>query len=343
MRTLRTLALAGLALAATAASAAAQDEVTEFYKGKTVKLIVGAAAGAAYDFVGRAIAPHYGRYIPGNPTVIVENVPGAAGIIMMNQLYNRAPRDGTAMGMPLSGIMHETRLKALSRDGSNVHFDLARMSFVGTPAQQPQGFVIWHRLPYQTFADIKGKALTFGTTAPGTDSNVLPNLTNQLLGTQIKVISGYKGVNDIFFAIENGELQGASVLLSSLLGKADWVRERKARMLVHFATERIAVMPGVPTAVELAETEDAKLMLRTYGAKYKVTYPIMLPPEVPAARIATLRRAFDALVKDPQFIADCKRVGVDVEPLSGEAIARIVAEIDAVPQPVIDRLRKLME
>ena len=317
--------------------------MAEFYKGKTVRLVVGAAAGAAYDFVGRAFAVHYGKYIPGNPNVIVENLPGAAGIIMLNQLYNRAPRDGTVMGMPLSGIVLEPRLKALSRDGTNVHFDVARMSFIGTPAQQPQSIVVWHGTPFKSLADLISTPATFGTTAPQTDSGVLPAMLNQLVGSKIKVVSGYKGVNDIFFAMEQGELQGASVLLSSLLGKADWMREGKARILFHFGTERLKNLPDVPTAIELAPSDEAKLMLRVYASKFKTTYPIMLPPDVPAARIEGLRRAFDATMKDPQFVIDAKKVGVDVDPLGGEAIVRLIAEIDAVPQPVIDRLRKLIE
>ena len=328
---------------AASSTAGGEQAMAEFYKGKTVRLVVGAAPGAAYDFVGRAFAAHFGRYIPGNPTLVVENMPGAAGIIMMNQLYNRAPRDGTVLGMPLSGIVLERRLKALSRDGSNVHFDVARMSYLGTPAQQPQSIVVWHGSPFKSLADLQSTAATFGTTAPGTDSFVLPTMTNQLLGTRIKVVSGYKAVNDIFFAMEQGELQGACVLLSSLLGKADWVRENKARILFHFGAERIASLPDIPTAIELAPSEDARLMLRIYGSKFRTTYPIMLPPDVPSARIAGLRAAFDATMKDARFIADAKKVGVDVDPLGGDAIERLSAEIDAMPQPVIDRLRKLIE
>ena len=330
-------------IAALATPAAAQDGMAEFYKGRTVRLVVGAAVGAAYDFVGRAFAAHFGRHIPGNPNIVVENQPGAAGIIMLNQLYNRAPRDGTVLGLALGGIVLEPRLKALSRDGSNVHFDVTRMSFLGTPAQQPQAFVVWHKSPFNSLADLRSIPATFGTTAPTTDSGILPALTNALLGTRIRVISGYKGITDVFFAIEQGELQGASVLLSSLLGKADWVKAGKARILFHFGTGRIASLAEIPTAIELADDEEAKTMLRVYGGKFKATYPVMLPPEVPPTRIAGLRAAFDATMTDPQFIADAKKIGVNVDPLGGEAIVRLMAEIDAVPQPLIDRLRRIID
>ena len=246
------------------APARAQDDAAEFYKGKTVRLIVGAAAGAAYDFVGRAIAPHFGRYIPGNPNVIVENIPGAAGIIMLNQLYNRSPRDGTAMGMPLSGIMLEKRLKALSRDGSNVHFDISRMSFIGTPAQQPQGFIVWHRTPYRTFADIKGAPLTFGTTSPGTDSNVLPMMSNQLHGTQIKVVSGYKGATDAMLAVERGEADGLCTSLNGIVStKPEWLNPAEANLILQIGLEPNPEMTRlkVPSAWSFVSPENRPFLV----------------------------------------------------------------------------------
>lgn len=185
-----------------------------FYKGKTVRLIVGGAAGAAYDFVGRALAAHMGRHIPGEPSMVVENMPGAASIVSMNYLYNRAPRDGTGMGMPLNGVVLEPRLKTLSRDGSNVHFDLSKMRFIGTPAQQPQVLWVWHETRFKSFGDLQAHPSNFGATAPGGDNYILPTMANQLLGTQMKLITGYKGVNDIFLAVEQGEVHGNTANLS---------------------------------------------------------------------------------------------------------------------------------
>ena len=315
----------------------------EFFRGKTVHLIVGAAAGAAYDFAGRAVAAHMGRHIPGNPNIVVENMPGAAGIPMMNHLYNRAARDGTVFGVPLNGIVLEPRLKALSREGGAVMFDLSKMSWIGTPAQQPQSIIVWKDAPFHSLKDLQTKEAIFGTTSSGTDSNVMPLLLNQLTGAKIKVVAGYKGVTDIFHAIEQGELQGASVLLSSFLGKPDWVRDRKARLLLHFGTDRIRGIEDVPTAIELTPDDEAKMMLRVYATKFKTTYPFVLPPGVPEDRVRALREGFDATMKDPAMIAEAKRFGIDIDPLGGDAIAQLMRDIDAVPQPVIDRLRKLIE
>jgi tripartite-type tricarboxylate transporter receptor subunit TctC len=321
--------------------AQAQDEAA-FFKGKTVRILVGGAAGAAYDFVGRALAAHMGRHIPGEPAVIVENMPGAASIVMMNHLYNRAARDGTAMGMPLNGIVLEPRLKSLSRDGTNVHFELAKMRFVGTPAQQPQVLWVWHQTPFNSIADLRAKPSNFGSTAPGGDNYILPTLSNALLGTQMKIIAGYKGVNDIFLAAEQGEVHGATVNFSSLLGKPDWMAAGKARILIQFGTERLANLKDVPTAIELAKDEAGKQMLRVYATKFKTTYPILLPPEVPAARVKTMQAAFDATMLDKAFIADAEKIGIDVSPLGGAEIEKVMAEIDAAPQDVIDRLRQLV-
>lgn len=326
-----------------APSSALAQTPAEFFRGKTVHVIVGSAQGAAYDFAGRAFAAHIGRFIPGNPNVVVENMPGAAGVTMLNHLYNRAARDGTAMGLPLSGIVLETRLKALSREGGAVMFDAAKMSFVGTPAQQPQSFIVWKDTPFHSLKDLQAREAIFGTTSVGTDSAVMPALLNQLAGTKIKVIAGYRGVADVFHAIEQRELQGASVLLSSYFGKPDWVADGKARMLLHFGTERIRSIPDVPTAVELVEGEEAKLMLRTYAAKYKATYPFVLPPGVPPDRVKALQEAFDACMKDPQMAAEAKRFGIDIDPLSGPAIEQLMRDVDAVPQVIIDRLRKIIE
>lgn len=336
------IAVAALLLPLSAQAQGSQQDEAAFFKGKTVRLLSGGAPGAAYDFVGRAIAAHMGRYIPGEPNMIIENMPGAASIVMMNHLYNRAARDGTAMGMPLNGIVLEPRLKSLSRDGSNVHFDLSKMRFVGTPAQQPQVLWVWHQTPYATIEDLRSKASNFGSTAPGGDNYILPSLSNALLGTQMKIITGYKGVNDIFLAAEQGEVHGATVNFSSLLGKPDWMKEGKARILIQFGTERLANIKDVPTAIELAKDEASKQMLRVYATKFKTTYPILLPPDVPPARVKTLQAAFDATMKDKAFIADAEKIGIDVSPLGGAEIEKVMAEIDAAPQDVIDRLRQLV-
>jgi tripartite-type tricarboxylate transporter receptor subunit TctC len=154
-------ALASAAVFACSPVAHAQDAVADFYRGKTIRVIVGAAAGAAYDFMARVLVAHYGRYIPGNPNFVVENMPGAGSIVMLNYLAVRAPQDGTAIGLSLGGVIHEPRLNALSRDGKNVQFDATKFGWLGSPAQQPLIYVVWHQTPFQTFSDLQKREATF--------------------------------------------------------------------------------------------------------------------------------------------------------------------------------------
>ncbi|WP_170849950.1 MULTISPECIES: tripartite tricarboxylate transporter substrate-binding protein [unclassified Beijerinckia] len=323
--------------------AAAQAQTpAEFFRGKTVKIIVAAAPGAAYDFVGRALAAHLGQYIPGSPSIVVENMPGAGSLVAVNTLYNRAPRDGTVMGLPINGIVLEPRLKLLSREGGATNFDVRKMIFVGSPTQQPQILWVWHKSAFTGIDDLRNQKAIVGATSFGGDNYILPVMSNALLGTKFNVVTGYKAVNDVFLAGERGELDGGTVNYSSIAGKSDWMRDKKARILIQFGADRIAELPDVPTAIELATDENIKQALRTYSVKFKAAYPFMLPPEVPKDRVEALRAAFMETMKDKQFIEDSRRIGVEVDPVSGQAIADLVTEVDKVPQNVIDLLAKTL-
>ena len=338
----RTIPFLALLAALAAGPAARAQTPAEFYRGKTVKIMIAGAPGAAYDFVGRVLAAHIGKYIPGNPAVLVENVPGAASLVLLNNTYNKAARDGTVFSLSLNGVVLEPRLKVLSREGGATNFDLSRMEFVGTPTQQPQVLWVFHKTPFQTAADLTKIKAIMGSTAPGGDNSILPALSNVFLGTKMEVVTGYPSVNNIFLASETGEVHGGTVNYSSLAGKTDWVAEKKARVLLQFGVERIPELPDVPTAIELARDEVGRQALRVYALKYKTTYPFILPPGVPPDRIAILRAAFMATMKDPGFIEDSRRIGVDVNPLGGEEIRALMREIDAAPEAAIDSLRKIL-
>ena len=337
----RTLALL-VALSSLMVDPACAQGADPFWRGKTVKIMIAAAPGAAYDFVGRALAAHMGRHIPGGPAVVVENVPGAASLILLNTLYNKAARDGTVFGLPLNGVVLEPRLKVLSREGGAVNFDLSKMEFVGTPTQQPQILWVFHKTPFNTAADLVKTKSILGSTAPGGDNSILPALANVFLGAKMEVVTGYPSVNNIFLASETGEVHGGTVNYSSLAGKTDWMEQKKARVLIQFGVERIPELPDTPTAIELARDEVGRQALRTYALKYRTTYPFLLPPGVPADRVAALRLAFMETMKDPRFIEDARRIGVDVNPLDGAEIGKIMREIDEAPLEAIESLRKIL-
>ncbi len=329
--------------AASAALPAHAQGVADFYRGKTIEFVLGSAAAGGYDVAARAIAIHMSRHIPGNPTIVVRNMPGATGLLMTNYLYNVAKRDGTAIGMPTSNVPLEPRLKLISPDGNNAKFDITHMSWIGTPLQEPQVTWVWHTAPAKSVDELKSNTILMGATTSSADNSVLPLLVNALLGTRMKVVTGYQGQNEINIAAERGEVQGNNTGLSNLtVNKADWMRDDKVRILLQYGTERLAALKDVPTPVELAGSEPDRAMLRFYALKFAMARPLVTPPDVPADRIAALQSAFEATMKDEHYLADAKRIGLDTNWLGGADLTRLVAQIQDTPQPVVDHLRELL-
>jgi tripartite-type tricarboxylate transporter receptor subunit TctC len=319
------------------------QSVADFYRGKSIELLIGGAVGGGYDLAGRTLANHIGRHIPGQPTLVVRNLPGATSLIMTNQLYNVSKRDGTVIGMPTSNIPLEPRLKLISPDGANVKFDIERFNWIGTPVQEPQVTWVWHTAPARNVDDLRTHPIRMGATTASADNSVLPSIVNQVLATRMQVVTGYIGQNEINLAVERGEVQGNNTGLSNItVNKSDWLRDGKVRILLQFGAERLAALPDVPTALELAAAEADRALLRFYAVKFNMARPLFAPPDVPADRLAALRAAFDATMKDPQYLEEARRIGLDVNPLGGEGIAALIREVQATPQPVVDRLRELL-
>jgi tripartite-type tricarboxylate transporter receptor subunit TctC len=335
--------LLGAGLLVAAAAAAQAEPVEDFYRGKTIELLIGGATGGGYDLAGRTVANHWGRHIPGNPGFVVRNLPGATSLIMTNQLYNVSKRDGTVIGMPLSNIPLEPRLKLISPDGANVRFDVERFGWIGTPVQEPQVTWVWHSAPVRNLADLRANLVRMGATTSSADNYILPTLVNRLLGTKMQVVTGYIGQNEINLAVERGEVEGNNTGLSNItVNKADWLRDGKVRILLQYGAERLPVLPDVPAVAELAGAEEDRALLRFYAVKFNMARPLAAPPEVPSERLAALRAAFDATMKDPRYIEDARRIGLDVSPLGGERIEALIRQVQATPEPVVARLRELL-
>jgi len=241
--------MAAMLAAVLIATPAAADAVADFYRGKTVRLLVGAAVGGGYDAVGRAVARHIGRHIRGNPAVVVENMPGAASLIVMNYAFNKGPRDGTVMALTTSSVPLESRLRLMSPDGI-VPFDVNKANWLGSPAQQPQVLFVWHDVPVNSLDDLKKNKLVLGAIAAGSDTYILPTLLRQVFGANTQVISGYKGTADILIAMEKGEVQGHVALLANVTaGSPGYLRDKKIRIVLQFGRERARELPDVPTIV----------------------------------------------------------------------------------------------
>jgi len=338
------IAFAGALLAAVImTTGAAAQSVAEFYRGKSIEFLVGGAAGGGYDVPARMIASHMSRHIPGNPNIVVRNMAGAAGLVMTNHLYNVARRDGTVIGMPTSNVPIEPRLKLISPDGSNAKFDLSRMSWLGTPLQEPQVTWVWHTAPAKSVEDLKTNTILMGATAASADNSILPLLVNALVGTRMRVVTGYVGQNEINIAAERGEVQGNNTGLSNLtVNRADWMRDGKVRILIQYGAERLSALKDVPTAVELAATDLDKALLRFYALKFNMARPIFAAPEIPADRIAALQAAFEATMKDEKYLADARKIGLDTNWLGSRDLTAQVRQIAETPQAVVDRLRELL-
>ncbi|MBX9738882.1 MAG: hypothetical protein K2X62_02355 [Beijerinckiaceae bacterium] len=341
---LRGLAGAALGSALPGAVLAQGAAPDRFFAGKTIRLLVGTGAGAGYDLMGRMLAEHMPRFIPGAPKIVVENMVGAGSLVMANYLANRAPRDGTVMGLPLNSIILEPSVKLLSRAGGAAQFDLAQMNWIGSPCEEPPVLWVMSHTKFQRFADCQAEKMIVGASARGADNFTVALLNNKLLGTQLNIVSGYQGTNDLFLAADRGEIQGGNTAYSAiLLGRPDWVRSGKVRILAQYGRERTADLMDVPTGIELATTPNAKRILEALSSKFRAAYPFLLPQETPAQQVATLRAAFSQTMVDAEFKAAIAKLGLKLNPVDGEALTALVRAANDMPAELIEEFRRATE
>jgi tripartite-type tricarboxylate transporter receptor subunit TctC len=340
----RAAMLAALMIATQAASA---DPVTDFYRGRQVSLIVGYGTGGGYDVYGRLMARHLGRYIPGEPNVVVQNMPGAGSLRAANHLYTTAPKDGSAIGtfgrdMPLIGIIgHNT----------NLRFDARKFTWLGSSSSYANdAYMLFVRkdAAVTSIADARragGPPLILGGTGEGSTGNDVPILLRDALGLNIKLITGYPDGSAIILAVDRKELDGRLIGLSATQStRADWLKpESGMRVLLQFARRtRHPQMPDVPTARELAPDERARALIGLAELPYQLSRPYAAPPGIPADRARALQAAFMAVQRDPLYLDDAARLKVDVSPIGAEDVVRAIDEIAAAPSDLLDYMRKLL-
>ena len=327
-------------VAACSAPALAQQSVADFYKGKTIRIIVGISVGSGYDVTARALQRHFAKHIPGNPTVIVQNQPGAGSRTMVNQLVANGPFDGTVIGAPFNGL---PTAPLLQPDG--VKFDPVKIIWIGSTNRETQVSYLWHTAPVKTFADIMKTEIVTGAQAAGTTQWDYPLVANAVLKTRFKVVSGYKSTQDIHLAMERGEIHGnGSTNWTTLLSlNGDWVKEKKVNVIAQWAMKKHPDLPNVPMVLDLAKNDADKAALELLIARLEYGRPYFVPPGVPADRAQALRRAFDATMKDPEFLADAKKFKLEIDPITGEQAQAVIARVLKTPQPVVERVRKAIE
>ena len=331
-------ALAAAMIMSAAAPASAQDDVAAFYKGKQLRLIVGSSVGGGYDLYARALARHMINHIPGNPTVIVQNMPAAGGMVMTNQLYNQGPKDGTVLSAPLNGIPTAPLLM------NGTQFDSTKLNWLGSLQSEAYVAFLWHTAPVSHITEVATKEVLVGSTTVGTTMNDFPLLLNDLFGYKFKLVRGYKGTPAINIATERGDIHGnAGVGLASVKTLSQkWIDEKKIKFIVQYNMRPSPELPGVPMVMDLAKTDEQRTAMRLLFARTEYARPYFLPPDVPKQRVQALRRAFDATMKDPAFVADAHKLQLELSPMTGEALQALVGDLAKTPPDIVKRVRNAL-
>jgi tripartite-type tricarboxylate transporter receptor subunit TctC len=332
---------ASLAVAAFSASPSSAETVAEFYKGKTVSLIVSSSPGGGYDTLARTLAKHMGKHIPGAPAVVVRNMPGAGGIVATNHLFNVAAKDGTVIG----GVQNNTPFEPLIGT-KEAKYDPTKFVWLGSPSIEVAILVLWNSVPVNTLAEAKAREITVGASGANSTPSFYARLLNETLGTKLKIIVGYPGQTEAFLAMERGEIDGyPSVFYSSLMTtKPTWLKERKVKLIVQYGPERQPEIADVPFAPDLVTNADDKLLMEAAYAPLALGRPYLMPPGVPADRAEAMRAAFAATLADPEFRSEAEAIGLDVNtPRTGPQAQEVVERAYRTPEHIVERLRRLQQ
>jgi tripartite-type tricarboxylate transporter receptor subunit TctC len=323
---------------ATVTSTYQPAQAADFFAGKQIRLIVPAGQAGGYSLYAQLAVQHLGRFIPGNPTVVISYMPGASGLVAMNYLYEVAPRDGTVIAVMQQDLASQ---QALGIKG--VRFDATKFSYIGRATANVPVHMVWHTAPAKSIDDLKNHQVVTAAVGTGGTHNDLPHAQNALMGTKWKVIGGYRDNNETRIAMERGEVQ-ASVAPATLFNEQlkPWLEQGKVRIVVQYADFRHPGLPDVPTIVELAETQEAKAVFKFLVSLSTLGRAYGAPPGVPAETLAILRRAFQAMIADPAFREDAEKRGADVLPMSGEELGAYINEIIATPADITRKTNEVI-
>lgn len=333
-------ALAAASSVALAASAGAQQSSPEaFYKGRTVQLISGFTPGGSYDFYSRLVGRHLGRHLAGNPTVVVQQMPGAGGLTAANYLYRIAAKDGTAIGM-LSQVAAVD--EALGAPG--VQYKAAEFNWIGRVAPSVEVSVAWHTAPVKSLEDARTTQLLYGSSGPGSALDSYPRVLALASGLNIRIVSGYKGSTEALLAMEKGEVHASGTTWNTLkINRKAWLAEKRVNILVQYARVRSPELPDVPAAVELGRTAEDRALLDFYMSGADVGRAILTTPGVPTARVAELRAAFDAAMRDPELKADIEKANAELQPMPGVELQKLIEQTLAVKPELAQRIKDALQ
>jgi len=307
--------------------------------GKNVQMLIGFGPGGGYDLWGRVVARHIGKHLPGNPSVVPQNMPGAGSFVAANNIYNLAPKDGSVMGI----IARDAALGPIT-GATGARFDPTRITWLGTPTTETNVCIASNTAKVKTLKDLYTTELIVGDTGVGTGTHSYPKALSALLGMKFKIIAGFPASSDVFLAMERGEVDGICESLDSVSGKRpDWIPSKKVTILFQGGAAPNPQLQGVPFVADLARSPDDRLAIEFLYAGQGIGRPFVAPPDMPADRTKMLRDAFSDTMKDPEFIEDAKRNMLDVEPEDGEHLAALIQRIYATPKAIVDKIGELIK
>jgi tripartite-type tricarboxylate transporter receptor subunit TctC len=310
-----------------------------FYEGKTITIVTSTGAGGTYDVTARLIARHMGRFIPGKPSMIVQNMPGGGNVLATNFMYTIAPKDGTTIATVHNAMpVHQTL------GGQGVRFDAGQFEWLGSTGPENEVILVWHTTGIRTFEELQKREVILGGTGAGSGIVIIPRLMNALLGTKFKIVTGYKSSEDINIALQRGEVEARAFSLSSITAqRGDWLRDKKITILAQVGAKRAHEIPDVPLALELAKSEEDRQVFKLVSASQGLGRPFVAPPGVPADRLAILRSALAATFKDKAFLADAEKLQLDIDAMSANEVTQLVRETVNAPANVIAKAKAAID
>lgn len=312
------------------------DGVADFYKGKTIMLMVGYSAGGTYDVTARILARHMSQYIPGHPNIVVTNEPGAGSLSLANRLYNVGARDGTQFALIGRGMASEPLIGT-----SDAMFDARKFSWLGSAANEVSLCVTYGNSPVKTWQDALAKPFTVGGNGSGSDPDVFSNVLRNLFGAQDRLVSGYPGTAELSLAMERGELDGRCgwSWTSIKAEKGAWLEDGKLNLIVQLALAKAPDLPNVPLLMDEAQNDEQKQILKLVFSRQVLGRPFVAPPGIPADRKEALRTAFDRTMNDADFRAEAQKNGIEINPVSGADMESLISELYQLPNDVIAKAR----
>ena len=322
------------------ASPAVAQAPAEFYKGKTIELDIGLSVGGGYDAYARMLARTMGKYIPGNPAIVPRNLEGAGSMRLANHLYNTAPKDGLSFGTINRGTGFEPLL-----GNKGAQFDATKFNWIGSTNNEVSVCVAWHTSGIATFEDARARELVVGASGPSADSYQFPKIANAVLGTKFKIVTGYPGGNDIDLAMERGEVAGrCSWSWTSVKGlHQSWLDRKTINILYQMGLSKHRDLADVPLIIDLARTDEERAILKLIFARQVMAWPFLAPPGTPGERVDVLRKAFMQTMQDKDFLAEADKAGLEITPVAGEDIQKLVEQTYATPPGIVRKAAEILQ